>query len=204
MNDEEKTKPPKTKATQQAVFAYCDLLASQGFRGDFYKELAKHFGAGQGTVGPHFQAWKAGRPNADEWMMTDAAQAIVQEFTQKIWGETCNLAQSKLAVSLHDLNTKLRSALAVGSEYEKSSSKLSDDLVIANERAIKDANDALEIASELKQSQDELTEARKVQVAHKLLLEKYENLQAQLRDTERQLDRLQGKYEAMLEKRGDV
>ena len=45
MNDEEKAKPPKTKATQQAVFAYCDLLASQGFRSDFYKEIAEHFGS---------------------------------------------------------------------------------------------------------------------------------------------------------------
>ena len=204
MNDDEKSKPPKTKATKQAVFDYCDLLAAQGFRGDFYKELAKYFGAGQGTVGPHFQAWKAGRPNPGEWMMTEAAQAIVQEFIQKIWGETCNLAQSKLAVSLHDLNTKLSSALAVGTEYEKSTTELSDKLVVANERAIKDANDALEIASELKQTQDELTESRKVQVAHDLLLIKHESLQERLRDTERQLDRLQGKYDAMMEKRGDA
>lgn len=204
MNDDEKAKPPKTKATKQAVFDYCDLLAAQGFRGDFYKAIAKHFGSGPDTFGPHFQAWKAGRPNPGEWMMTEAAQAIAQEFIQKIWGETCNLAQSKLAVSLHDLNTKLSSALAVGTEYEKSSTQLSDKLVAANERAIKDANDALEIASELKQTQDELTEARKVQVAHDLLLIKHESLQEKLRDTERQLDRLHGKYDAMMEKRGDA
>ena len=49
MNDEEKAKPSKTKATQQAVFAYCDLLASQGFRGDFYKEIAEHFGSSVGS-----------------------------------------------------------------------------------------------------------------------------------------------------------
>lgn len=204
MNDDEKAKPPKTKATKQAVFDYCDLLAAQGFRGDFYKEIAEHFGSGPKTFGPHFQAWKAGRPNADEWMMTEAAQAIAQEFTQKIWAETWHLAQSKLAVSLQDLNTKLRSALAIGSEYEKSSSKLSEELETANAQAIKDADDALEIASGLKKTQDELAEARKVQAAHDLLLEKFESLQTQLRDTERQLDRLQGKYEAMLEKRGDV
>jgi len=204
MNDEEKAKPPKTKATQQAVFAYCDLLASQGFRGDFYKEIAEHFGSSPKTFGPHFQAWKAGRPNADEWMMTEAAQATVQEFIQKIWGETCNLAQSKLAVSLHDLNTKLRSALAVASEYEKSSSKLAEELLAANERAIKDANDSLEIASELQKTQVELTEARKVQTAHESLLVKYESLQEKLRDTERQLDRLLGKYDAIMERRGDV
>ena len=204
MNDDEKAKSPRTKATKQAVFDYCDLLAAQGFRGDFYKAIGKHFGSGPDTFGPHFQAWKAGRPNADEWMMTDAAQAIVQEFTQKIWAETCHLAQSKLAVSLQDLNTKLRSAQAIGNEYEKSSTKLSEDLAAANERAIKDASDALEIASELKKTQDELAEARKVQTAHESLLVKYESLQEKLRDTERQLDRLQGKYDAMMETRGDV
>lgn len=204
MNDDEKAKPPKTKATKQAVFDYCNSLAAQGFKGDFYKEVAEHFGAGNGTIAPHIKAWQAGRPRADEWVMTEAARAIAEQFVQKIWDESCSLAQVKLAFSLQDLTTKLNSAEAISNEYEKSSTKASEELAAANERAKKDANDALEIASELKKTQDELAEARKVQAAHDLLLTKYEAVQTQLRDTERQLDRLQGKYDAMQEKRGDV
>ncbi|WP_326999204.1 DNA-binding protein [Comamonas testosteroni] len=104
MNDDEKNFKTKTKATKQAVFDFCDSLAAQGFSGDFYKEVAERFNAGNGTIAPHIKAWQAGRPKAGGWVMTEAAQAIAEEFIQKIWGATCTLAQSKLAVSSNTIS----------------------------------------------------------------------------------------------------
>ena len=136
--------------------------------------------------------------------MDDGTQAVVSNFVSQIWDATCELAQHKLAVETLDLKTKLRNAEEIIAQYSTTHDELTGQLALEKENTAAQANDAYRTASELADMQEELREARKSLQAFDALKAEHEILHKQLRETELKFSKLEGKYEAMLEKRGDA
>ena len=194
----------RTRATKDAVFDYCNELKAGGFKGDYCQAVATHFNAGNSTVTPHIKAWRATLPSGGSWPMDESTHAAVNSFVSQIWEATCELAQHKLAVETLDLKTKLRSAEGIIAQYSATHDELTGQLAQEKENTVAQANDAYRTASELAGMQDELREARKSLQAFEALKVEHEILHKQLRETELKFSKLEGKYEAMMEKRGDV
>lgn len=194
----------RTRATKDAVFDYCNELKARGFKGDYCQSVASHFNAGNSTVTPHIKAWRATLPSGGSWPMDDGTQAVVSNFVSQIWDATCELAQHKLAVETLDLKTKLRNAEEIIAQYSTTHDELTGQLALEKENTAAQANDAYRTASELADMQEELREARKSLQAFDALKAEHEILHKQLRETELKFSKLEGKYEAMLEKRGDA
>lgn len=206
MSDDVSVKPtkPRTRATKDAVFDYCNVLKARGFKGDYCEAVASHFNAGNSTVSPHIKAWRATLPTGGSWPMDDATQATVSTFVSQIWDATCELAQHKLAVETLDLRTKLRNAEEIIAQYSATHDELTGQLHLEKDKTAAQANDAYATASELAEMQDELKEAKRSLQALDALKVEHEALQKQLRETELKYSKLEGKYEAMLEKRGEA
>lgn len=194
----------RTRATKDAVFDYCNELKARGFKGDYCQSVASHFNAGNSTVTPHIKAWRATLPSGGSWPMDDGTQAVVSNFVSQIWDATCELAQHKLAVETLDLKTKLRNAEEIIAQYSTTHDELTGQLALEKENTVAQANDAYRTASELAGMQDDLREARKSLQAFEALKVEHEILHKQLRETELKFSKLEGKYEAMMEKRGDA
>lgn len=206
MIDDAPVQPTKsrTRATKDAVFDYCNELKARGFKGDYCQTVAAHFNAGNSTVTPHIKAWRATLPSGGSWPMDDGTQAAVNSFVSQIWDATCELAQHKLAVETLDLKTKLRNAEEIIAQYSATHDELTAQLALEKENTVAQADDAYKTASELVDMQEELKEARKSLQAFDALKVEHEILQKQLRETELKFSKLEGKYEAMMEKRGDA
>lgn len=194
----------KTRATRDAVFDYCNELKARGFKGDYCQTVASYFNAGNSTVTPHIKAWRATLPSGGSWPMDDVTQTAVNSFVSQIWDATCELAQHKLAVETLDLKTKLRNAQEIIAQYSTTHDELTGQLALEKENTVAQANDAYKTASELAGMQEELREARKSLQAFDALKAEHEILHKQLRETELKFSKLEGKYEAMMEKRGDA
>lgn len=201
---QEKSTKPKTRATKQAVFDYCNELKSRGFKGDYCQAVTTHFNAGNSTVTPHIQAWRASLPTGGDWPMDETTQAAAHSFVLQIWNATCELAQHKLVVETLELKTKLRNAEELIAQYSSSHDVLSEKLALEQEKTEAQANDAYTTATELAETQDELKEIKKLLLAYDALKVDCEALQKQLHETELKLSKLEGKYEAMMEKRGEA
>ncbi|MBF6631727.1 MAG: DNA-binding protein [Comamonas sp.] len=194
----------KTRATRDAVFDYCNELKARSFKGDYCQTVAAHFNAGNSTVTPHIKAWRATLPSVGSWPMDESTQAAANSFVSQIWDATCELAQHKLAVETLDLKTKLRNAEEIIAQYSTTYDELTGQLALEKENTVAQANDAYKTASELAGMQEELREARKSLQAFEALKVEHEMLHKQLRETELKFSKLEGKYEAMMEKRGAV
>ena len=194
----------KTRATRDAVFDYCNELKARSFKGDYCQTVAAHFNAGNSTVTPHIKAWRATLPSVGSWPMDESTQAAANSFVSQIWDATCELAQHKLAVETLDLKSKLRNAEEIITQYSTTHDELTAQLALEKENTAAQANDAYRTASELAGMQDELREARKSLQAFEALKVEHEILQKQLRETELKYSKLEGKYEAMMEKRGEA
>ncbi len=195
---------PKTRATKQAVFDYCNELKSRGFKGDYCQAVTTHFNAGNSTVTPHIQAWRASLPTGGDWPMDEGTQAAAHGFVSQIWEAACQLAQHKLVVETMELKTKLRNAEELVAQYSSSHDVLTEKLALEQEKTEAQANDAYATAADLAETQDELKESKKLLLAYDALKVDHEALQNQLRETELKLSKLEGKYEAMMEKRGEA
>ena len=206
MSDDAPAQPTKskTRATKDAVFNYCNELKARGFKGDYCQAVASHFNAGNSTVTPHIKSWRATLPSGGSWPMDEATQAAASSFVSQIWEATCELAQHKLAVETLDLKTKLRNAEEIITQYSATHDELTDQLAQEKEHTAAQASDAYKTAAELAEMQEELSEARRSLQAFEALKMQYEILHKQLRETELKFSKLEGKYEAMMEKRGDA
>ena len=206
MSDDAQAQPTKskTRATKDAVFDYCNELKARGFKGDYCQAVASHFNAGNSTVTPHIKAWRATLPSGGSWPMDETTLSAVNNFVAQIWDATCELAQHKLAVETLDLKTKLRNADELIAQYSSSHDELTDQLAQEKENTTTQANDAYKTASELAEMQEELREARTSLKAFDALKAEHEALQKHLRETELKYSKLEGKYEAMMEKRGEA
>jgi hypothetical protein len=194
----------KTRATRDAVFDYCNELKARSFKGDYCQTVAAHFNAGNSTVTPHIKAWRATLPSVGSWPMDESTQAAANSFVSQIWDATCELAQHKLAVETLDLKSKLRNAEDIITQYSTTHDELTAQLALEKENTAAQADDAYRTASELAGMQEELREARKSLQAFNALKVEHEILHKQLRETELKFSKLEGKYEAMMEKRGDA
>ena len=194
----------KTRATRDAVFDYCNELKARSFKGDYCQTVAAHFNAGNSTVTPHIKAWRATLPSGGSWPMDESTHAAVNSFVSQIWEATCELAQHKLAVETLDLKSKLRNAEEIITQYSTTHDELTAQLALEKENTAAQADDAYRTASELAGMQEELREARKSLQAFDALKVEHEILHKQLRETELKFSKLEGKYEAMMEKRGDA
>ena len=194
----------KTRATRDAVFDYCNELKARSFKGDYCQTVAAHFNAGNSTVTPHIKAWRATLPSVGSWPMDESTQAAANSFVSQIWDATCELAQHKLAVETLDLKSKLRNAEDIITQYSTTHDELTAQLALEKENTAAQADDAYRTASELAGMQEELREARKSLQAFDALKVEHEILHKQLRETELKFSKLEGKYEAMMEKRGDA
>lgn len=194
----------RTRATKDAVFDYCNELKARGFKGDYCQTVASYFNAGNSTVTPHIKAWRATLPSGGSWPMDDVTQTAVNSFVSQIWDATCELAQHKLAVETLDLKTKLRNAEEIIAQYSATHDELTGQLALEKENTAAQADDAYRTASELAGMQEELRDARKSLQAFDALKAEHEILHKQLRETELKFSKLEGKYEAMMEKRGDA
>ena len=194
----------RTRATKDAVFDYCNELKAGGFKGDYCQAVAARFNAGNSTVTPHIKAWRATLPSGGSWPMDEGTQATVNSFVSQIWEATCELAQHKLAVETLDLKTKLRNAQEIIAQYSTTHDELTGQLALEKENTLAQANDAYRTASELAGMQEELRDARKSLQAFDALKAEHEILHKQLRETELKFSKLEGKYEAMMENRGDA
>ena len=194
----------KTRATRDAVFDYCNELKARSFKGDYCQTVAAHFNAGNSTVTPHIKAWRATLPSVGSWPMDESTQAAANSFVSQIWDATCELAQHKLAVETLDLKSKLRNAEDIITQYSTTHDELTAQLALEKENTAAQADDAYRTASELAGMQEELREARKSLQAFDALKAEHEILHKQLRETELKFSKLEGKYEAMMEKRGDA
>lgn len=194
----------KTRATRDAVFDYCNELKARSFKGDYCQTVAAHFNAGNSTVTPHIKAWRATLPSVGSWPMDESTQAAANSFVSQIWDATCELAQHKLAVETLDLKSKLRNAEEIITQYSTTHDELTAQLALEKENTAAQADDAYRTASELAGMQEELREARKSLQAFDALKVEHEILHKQLRETELKFSKLEGKYEAMMEKRGDA
>ena len=194
----------KTRATRDAVFDYCNELKARSFKGDYCQTVAAHFNAGNSTVTPHIKAWRATLPSVGSWPMDESTQAAANSFVSQIWDATCELAQHKLAVETLDLKSKLRNAEEIITQYSTTHDELTAQLALEKENTAAQADDAYRTASELAGMQEELREARKSLQAFDALKAEHEILHKQLRETELKFSKLEGKYEAMMEKRGDA
>lgn len=194
----------KTRATRDAVFDYCNELKARSFKGDYCQTVAAHFNAGNSTVTPHIKAWRATLPSVGSWPMDESTQAAANSFVSQIWDATCELAQHKLAVETLDLKSKLRNAEEIITQYSTTHDELTAQLALEKENTAAQADDAYRTASELAGMQEELREARKSLQAFDALKVEHEILHKQLRETELKFSKLEGKYEAMMENRGDA
>ena len=194
----------RTRATKDAVFDYCNELKARSFKGDYCQTVAAHFNAGNSTVTPHIKAWRATLPSVGSWPMDESTQAAANSFVSQIWDATCELAQHKLAVETLDLKSKLRNAEDIITQYSTTHDELTAQLALEKENTAAQADDAYRTASELAGMQEELREARKSLQAFDALKVEHEILHKQLRETELKFSKLEGKYEAMMEKRGDA
>ena len=194
----------KTRATRDAVFDYCNELKARSFKGDYCQTVAAHFNAGNSTVTPHIKAWRATLPSVGSWPMDESTQAAANSFVSQIWDATCELAQHKLAVETLDLKSKLRNAEEIITQYSTTHDELTAQLALEKENTAAQADDAYRTASELAGMQEELRDARKSLQAFDALKAEHEILHKQLRETELKFSKLEGKYEAMMEKRGDA
>lgn len=194
----------RTRATKDAVFDYCNELKAGGFKGDYCQAVAAHFNAGNSTVTPHIKAWRATLPSVGSWPMDESTQAAANSFVSQIWDATCELAQHKLAVETLDLKSKLRNAEDIITQYSTTHDELTAQLALEKENTAAQADDAYRTASELAGMQEELRDARKSLQAFDALKAEHEILHKQLRETELKFSKLEGKYEAMMEKRGDA
>lgn len=136
--------------------------------------------------------------------MDESTQAAANSFVSQIWDATCELAQHKLAVETLDLKSKLRNAEDIITQYSTTHDELTAQLALEKENTAAQADDAYRTASELAGMQEELREARKSLHAFDALKVEHEILHKQLRETELKFSKLEGKYEAMMEKRGDA
>ena len=198
---EETTSSSKTKAGLPAVFDFCDRKAALG-EVPTYEILAAHFGASNKTVGPHFRAWKELHEGSDIWDMPEALTATLQDAQHTMWRAMSRIAQSKLVCETHDFKRQLKEAAVKLSSCDEVNENLQQQLTQEKELRKSEANDALEIASELHAAKQEAQEAKQAVVQLQVVQAELAEVQKQLLAKTIEVASLNGIIEGIRSERG--
>lgn len=194
-----KTRTSKTKAGLPEVFEYCDRKVALG-EVPTYDVLAKHFEASNDTVGPHFRAWKELHEASDIWDMPEAVTAMLQDAQHTMWRAMSRIAQSKLVCETHDLKRQLKEAAVKLACCDEVNENLQQQLTQEKELRKSEANDALEIASELHAAKQEAQEAKQAVAQLQVVQAELAEVQKQLRAKELEVATLNGRIEGRAER----
>ena len=187
---------PKTSASADAVFEFCDRLAAQGLS-PTYEQVSRHFSASNDTIGPHIRAWHESRPSATQWEMSEATKVSLDEAQSLMWGAVCRLAQSKLFAETHDLKRDLRQAQAQVGACEEVIENLKNSLAAEKDRANQAAEDALDLANELHEAKQRIHETEAAEKELSALRMQMQALEQELQKAVIQAAKLEGQIEGM-------